>query len=129
MVATESRRPQFGDPEIVAERAQFYLEGFAGDVQGAGAAEFLKNFCVANLARAHKLGRKAQVECGQDDRALTRLAGRLKYIQAHLKLAQCYGEQIAIMSEHRQFRQQALTYVALAYAELEALEYFDPARV
>jgi glycine cleavage system aminomethyltransferase T len=99
---------------------------FAVEVDGPGAAKFLDKFCTDNLERARELGKVAQAKCKGNDEALIRLAGKLKYIKAHLELAQAYGKQIAIMSEHFMFRRHALIFIGTAYAELEALEYFEP---
>jgi hypothetical protein len=95
-------------------------------VFGPNAASFLKTFCENEFERARELGRQQQEICKGNERALARVAGLLKYINAHLALAQCYGKQIGIMSEHEGFRSHALAYIAVAHAELEALEYFDP---
>lgn len=128
MPNTPVKSPQFGDPEIIAQRAQMYVMGFRDEVYGPGAADWIRRFCEDNTERAHELSHTAQAKCVDNDEALAALAGRVKYINAHLELAACYGKQIGIMSEHEGFRQHALSYVAVAYAELEGLEYFEPVR-
>lgn len=125
MQAATRELPLWGTMPMVFERAQMYQQyGFRDEMMGPDAAEFVAEFCENNKIRARDLGREAQAICGNDDNALIRLAGRLKYLNSWLNLAESFGKQIAIMSENLQFRAQALSYVSLAYAELEALEHF-----
>jgi len=123
---TQGEGPKFGDTVAIAQRAEMYVTGFQDDVYGVGAASFIAEFCKNNMSRAHNLSRKAQAECKDNEAALVHLAGKVKYIIAHLELAACYGKQIGIVSENEVFRAHALTYIAVVYAELEALEHFIP---
>jgi len=112
----------FGGVHNAPVGALQYEKEFEESVFGPDGPAFLKQFCTKNMERAHAFGSRARLLCGRDEEALGRLAGRLKYIGAYLELAQCYAKHIGVMTECQDFRYRALTYIATAYAELEALE-------
>ncbi len=118
---------EFGSVLFAAERADVFGQFlFKDDVFGERASSFITEYCARALERLRSYSRAAQEQCKGSEVALIHLAGKLKYVNAHLDLAIVYGKHIGIMSEHQQFRLHALTYISLVHAELEALEYFDP---
>lgn len=111
----------------LTERADLFATlVFKDEVKSKNAAAFIAGYCENAFVRLQVHARAAQQKCADKERDLTLLAGKVKYVRAHLELAQCYGRQIAIMSENDMFRSHAISYLSLAHAELEALEYFDP---
>jgi len=124
--ASNSNLAVFGSATFVAERANMFAQMlFKDEVFGARASAFIADYCAKALEHARSYSRAAQEQCKGKEAALVHLAGKVKYVNAHIELATCYGKQIGIMSEHPQFRMHALTYLSLVHAELEALEYFD----
>ncbi len=116
---------QWGDADIVAGRAEMYAEHiFKEEVFGNNASAYIAEFVAKSRERLSAFSRKAQAEYRGNERALTHLAGKVKYTLAHINLAECYGQQIGIMTEHQTFRRHALAYMGLVQAETEALEHF-----
>jgi len=116
----------FGSPAFVQDRASFYGEFlFKDEIEGDNPASFIADYCQKAFERLRAYSRQAQERHAKNERALVALAGKVKYANAHLELAQCYGKQLGIMTENQMFRQHAIAFLSLAHAELEVLEYFD----
>ena len=116
---------QIGSAIFTAGRVQMYMLVYEEGVHGPSPSPYIAEQCQhleANLAHYSK---KAQDKCAGKLDELTRLAGKIKYARAHIELARSYGKQLAIMTEHSDFRNYALTYLSLAKAECEAIEYFE----
>lgn len=125
MHATVSRVSLFGTATFIAERSAFFSSMFSPAVFGHDAALFIAEFIKKQRPRLSVYSEEKQLLCAGNLDALTILAGRVKYILAHLELLECYGIQIGIMTEHQLFREHALMYMSIVHAEMEALEYFE----
>ena len=116
---------KWGDPVIVASRAQMFAEFlFMDEIAGPNASAFIADYCEKARRRLKSYADKAQAEYKGNDRALVHLAGKVKYVLAHIELAECYGKQLGIMTENMTFRRHALAYISMVQAENEALEHF-----
>lgn len=113
-----------GSLQQASTQAQSYTEFFRSDIYGDNASSFIIAFCVRGAVRLKDYTHRAEAEYRGNQEALAALAGKVKYVLAHLELARCYGKHIGIMTEHLPFRDMALTYVAIAQAEIEAVEHF-----
>lgn len=124
----ETAQPEiaaFGSAAFVHGCALFFAEFlFKAEVNGDNPGYFIADYCEKAFRRLRDYSHEAQEKYAGNMRALVHLAGKVKYTNAHLELAQCYGKQIGIMTENQMFRQHAIVFLALAHAELEGLEYF-----
>ncbi len=116
---------EFGSAAFVADRAFIYRLVFEEGVNGPSPSPYIDEQCQILEANLAHYSKKAQDMCKGKLSDLTRLAGKVKYARAHIELAKCYGKQLGIMTEHREFRNFALMYLSLAKAECEAIEYFE----
>lgn len=115
----------WGDPVVVAGRAQFFADFlFKEEIYGSNATTFIADYCQKARSRLKAYSAKAQTEYAGNQRALVHLAGKVKYILAHIELAECYSKQLGIMTENRLFRQHALAFISMVQAENEVLEHF-----
>lgn len=115
----------WGDPVVVAGRAHFFAEFlFKEEISGSNASAYIADYCEKARARLKSYSKKAQTDYAGNERALVHLAGKVKYVLAHIELAECYGKQLGIMTENGLFRQHALAYISMVQAENEALEHF-----
>lgn len=115
----------WGDPIVVAGRAQFYADFlFKEEIYGSNATAFIADYCLKARSRLKVYSGKAQAKYAGNQRALVNLAGRVEYILAHIELTECYGKQLGIMTENSLFRQHALAFISMVQAENEVLEHF-----
>ena len=97
---------------------------FKDDIFGPNASAFIADYCEKARKRLKSYSSKAQEDYAGNERAWVHLAGKVKYVLAHIELAECYGKQLGIMTENQTFRQHALAYISMVQAENEALEHF-----
>lgn len=115
----------WGDPIVVAGRAWFFAEFlFMEEIYGPNAPAYIANYCQKARVRLKAYADKAQARYAKNQRALVHLAGKVKYVLAHIELAECYGKHLGIMTENHLFRQHALAFISLVQAENEVLEHF-----
>lgn len=107
---------------ITAAKIQFGSSLIHSEEFKENPARYIKTFCKGHQADLRKVAERLQEKYLEDDEELVNLAAQIKYTQAYLRLAACYGEQIGIMTEAIEFQQTAMQYMGIAKAQIQALD-------
>jgi len=84
-------------------------------------ALYIQEFCTGHEDKLEKIAKSLQEKYGEDEKELASLAVQIKYTQAYLRLAACYGEQLGNMTEVVEFQQIAMQYMGIVRGQLELL--------
>ncbi len=86
--------------------------------------EFIDKFCKGHLEELEVQVNRLQEKAGGDEKKLVKIANKAKYIRSWLELAQCYGTQLAIMTDEALYRARALEYMSSSYAAIQDMDMY-----